>query len=168
VRVNVQRATRQRGLPRNADFVRWANAALVGAGIPLNACSCVTIRLVDEAESESLNGAFRKIHKPTNVLAFEGTGICAANDGDETELGDLVICAGVVLKEAHDQAKTAMAHFAHMTVHGCLHLAGYDHIDDAQAAGMERLEQQLMAELGFPDPYNDASDAAGMTKLQGN
>jgi probable rRNA maturation factor len=155
VRVTLQLATKLPGIPGQSEFTLWANRAMARAGIPLKQGSCVTIRLVDAAESQGLNTTFRNVPKPTNVLAFEAGPPSPATVSDETELGDLVICAAVVLQEAHEQAKDVGAHFAHMTIHGCLHLAGYDHIDDAEAEAMESLERQLMVELGFTDPYRD-------------
>ncbi len=155
VRVTLQLATASAGLPAEHEFAAWANRALARAGIPLTAGSCVTIRLVDEQESQVLNSTFRNVPKPTNVLAFPAGPVDSAVVDDDAELGDLVICASVVMQEARDQAKTVAAHFAHMTIHGCLHLAGYDHMDDAQAAEMESLEQQVMASLGFSDPYGN-------------
>lgn len=153
VRVTLQIATESQGLPGEADFSRWAGRALTASRIPLTAHSCVTIRIVDEQESQTLNTTFRDVTKPTNVLAFPAGPVDPAVVDDDAELGDLVICAAVVKDEARDQEKDVIAHFAHMTVHGCLHLAGYDHMDDVQAAEMEALEIQIMGSLGFPDPY---------------
>jgi probable rRNA maturation factor len=91
------------------------------------------------------------------VLAFPAAeSICP--DPEEVELGDLAICAQVVLREAEEQSKPAAAHFAHMTVHGVLHLVGYDHTDGSEADEMEALERQVMADLGYPDPYRDSGN----------
>lgn len=158
VRVELQLATELPDLPAASDFTRWANRAFARADMALKPGSCVTIRLVDEAESQTLNGTFRHVHKPTNVLAFPVGPMNAAVAGDEAELGDLAICAAVVMREAREQSKTVTAHFAHMTIHGCLHLAGFDHMDDIQAAEMESLEEQAMADLGFPAPYGHDED----------
>ena len=154
VRVTLQIATESRGLPGEEDFGCWAGRTLNSSGIPLTARSCVTIRIVDEQESQTLNTSFRNVPKPTNVLAFPAGPVDPAVVDDDEELGDLVICAPVVIDEAREQEKAVAAHFAHMTVHGCLHLAGYDHIDDAQAVEMEALEIQIMTSLGFPNPYS--------------
>lgn len=154
VRINLQVATESPGLPGEENFSAWASSALNASDIPLTPRSCVTIRIVDEHESQVLNTSFRNVPKPTNVLAFPAGPINPAVVDDDEELGDLVICAAVVLEEAREQEKDVAAHFAHMTVHGCLHLTGYDHVDDAQATAMEALEVQIMASLGFPNPYS--------------
>lgn len=115
----------------------------------------ITIRLVDEAESQMLNHTYRGKDKPTNVLSFPfGHDELDVNDDIEIPiLGDLVICQQVVEREALEQHKPLMAHWAHMIVHGCLHLLGYDHIDDAEAEEMESIEIEIMQQLGFDDPY---------------
>ena len=110
----------------------------------------MTVRIVDEAESHELNLNYRGKDRPTNVLSFPFE--CP----DEVELpllGDLVICRQVVEREAQEQDKPVMAHWAHMVVHGSLHLLGYDHIEDDEAEEMESLEAQIMTGLGFADPY---------------
>jgi len=162
VQVTVQLATAANDLPNERDFELWANRALSSATIPRSQHSCVTIRLVDEQESQHLNATFRNVPKPTNVLAFAAGPTDPAIPTDETEIGDLAICVAVVVREAREQHKTVQAHFAHLTIHGCLHLAGYDHMDDAQAAVMESLEQQVMADLGFPDPYGNDGQISGI------
>mgnify|MGYP003530256957 FL=1 len=118
-----------------------------------SADSELTIRLVDEAEGRELNHTWRHKDYATNVLSFPAD----IPDGllDIPLLGDLVICVPVVEREADEQAKTSEAHWAHLVIHGCLHLLGYDHIDDDEAEEMESLEQNLLAELGHPDPYAD-------------
>ena len=110
----------------------------------------MTVRIVDEAESHDLNLTYRGKDRPTNVLSFPFE--CP----DEVELpllGDLVICRQVVEREAIEQEKPLMAHWAHMIVHGSLHLLGYDHIEDDEAEEMESLETEIMQGLGFADPY---------------
>ena len=110
----------------------------------------VTVRLVTTEESHSLNHQYRGKDKPTNVLSFP----FEAPPGLEMPLlGDLVICADVVKKEAEEQNKALIAHWAHMIVHGCLHLQGYDHINDTDAEEMEALEINTLAQLGFSNPY---------------
>lgn len=144
----VQRRVSPRGVPSATALRGWALAALGGREGEL------TIRIVDEVESHELNHRYRSKDKPTNVLSFpyedEGFGL------DETEapmIGDLVICAAVVEREASEQGKTLRAHWAHMVVHGCLHLCGYDHENDSDAEQMERREREILAGQGFPDPY---------------
>jgi probable rRNA maturation factor len=133
-------------LPSEAALLRWAQAALP-SGAPSPG---LVIRVVDEDESLELNSQYRGKDKPTNVLSFpfevpEGV--------DMNHLGDLVICAGVVNREAVEQGKPADHHWAHMVVHGVLHLRGYDHLTGAQADEMESLEKQMLEGLGIPDPY---------------
>ncbi len=136
----------EQDLPQAADIQRWLDAAI----LPSQEIGEVTVRIVDEAESQSLNRDYRGKDKPTNVLSFP----FEAPPGIELELlGDLVICRQVVEKEANEQQKPLQAHWAHMVVHGSLHLLGYDHIEDDEALEMESLETQIMQNLGFEDPY---------------
>lgn len=139
-------------LPSGADFVRWIGAALAGAGYqpPAGLPTEITLRIVDRDESQTLNRTYRGKDKPTNVLSFPF-------DGPEgiplALLGDLVICAPVVAQESQEQNKTTQAHWAHLVIHGTLHLLGFDHIEDDEAAEMEALEVQILAGLGIADPY---------------
>ena len=143
--LDIQRATDLPGQPDDDCFIRWAGLALHDKpGHEL------TIRLVDAEESQALNREYRQRDYPTNVLSFPAD---LPPELDIPLLGDLVICVPVVLREAAEQSKTPEAHWAHMVIHGCLHLVGYDHIEDAEAEVMETLETRLLAELGFPDPY---------------
>jgi probable rRNA maturation factor len=154
--VEVQVATNTPDIPSEQKFGYWVNCAMKHAKLPANEKFCVTIRIVDADESQALNSSFRDIPRPTNVLAFPVAGTWFEADAEDgAELGDLAICAPVVVREAAEQSKSLEAHFAHMTVHGSLHLAGFDHLTDQQADEMESLEKQLMAGLGFPDPYQD-------------
>ena len=135
----VQYACRREGLPLRADFARWARAALLGGGQ-------VAIRLVDEQEGRTLNSEYRGKGHATNVLSFPY----------ETEpllMGDLVICPTVVAREAAEQGKPLAAHYAHLTVHGMLHLRGWDHENEGDAQAMEDEERKILAALGYPDPY---------------
>ena len=134
------------GLPTAEQIEQWATAAVQPQSDEVE----MTVRIVDEAESHELNLNYRGKDRPTNVLSFPFE--CP----DEVELpllGDLVICRQVVEREAQEQDKPLMAHWAHMVVHGSLHLLGYDHIEDDEAEEMESLETQIMTELGFADPY---------------
>ena len=134
------------GLPTVEQIEQWATAAVQPQSDEVE----MTERIVDEAESHELNLNYRGKDRPTNVLSFPFE--CP----DEVELpllGDLVICRQVVEREAQEQEKPLMAHWAHMVVHGSLHLLGYDHIEDDEAEEMESLETQIMTELGFADPY---------------
>ena len=145
--VDLQIATENiEGLPTEEQIVQWATAAVQPEGDEVE----MTVRIVDEAESHDLNLTYRGKDRPTNVLSFPFE--CP----DEVELpllGDLVICRQVVEREAAEQGKPLMAHWAHMVVHGSLHLLGYDHIEDDEAEEMESLETQIMQGLGFDDPY---------------
>ncbi|HHF3644937.1 rRNA maturation RNase YbeY [Haemophilus influenzae] len=145
--VDLQIATENiEGLPTEEQIVQWATAAVQPEGNEVE----MTVRIVDEAESHELNLTYRGKDRPTNVLSFPFE--CP----DEVELpllGDLVICRQVVEREAVEQDKPLMAHWAHMVVHGSLHLLGYDHIEDDEAEEMESLETQIMQGLGFDDPY---------------
>ncbi|MCG7587438.1 rRNA maturation RNase YbeY [Photobacterium sp. OFAV2-7] len=145
--LDLQYATEsQEGMPSEADFQQWLNAAIT----PFQADAEVTVRLVDDAESHALNHEYRGKDKPTNVLSFP----FEAPPGVELDLlGDLIICRQVVEKEAKEQDKPLNAHWAHMVVHGSLHLLGYDHIDDDEAEEMESLETEIMENMGFTDPY---------------
>ena len=134
------------GLPTAEEIEQWAAAAVQPQSDEVE----MTVRIVDEAESHELNLNYRGKDRPTNVLSFPFE--CP----DEVELpllGDLVICRQVVEREAQEQDKSLMAHWAHMVVHGSLHLLGYDHIEDDEAEEMESLETQIMTGLGFADPY---------------
>ena len=134
------------GLPTTEQIEQWATAAVQPQSDEVE----MTVRIVDEAESHELNLNYRGKDRPTNVLSFPFE--CP----DEVELpllGDLVICRQVVEREAQEQDKPVMAHWAHMVVHGSLHLLGYDHIEDDEAEEMESLETQIMTGLGFADPY---------------
>lgn len=134
-------------VPSKKQFNEWAQTALVERGDELTELS---IRLVNEDESQDLNNTYRHKNKPTNVLSFPFEN----PPGIELPLiGDLVICAQVVRREAKEQNKEEIAHWAHMVVHGCLHLLGYDHIEDDEAEIMENLERRILLQLGFDDPY---------------
>jgi probable rRNA maturation factor len=135
----VQRAVAARSVPATAQLRRWAMAALG------RRADEVTLRIVGPAESRALNRRYRKKDKPTNVLSFPYD--------DPGLLGDIVICAAVVNREAREQGKRREAHWAHMVVHGVLHLLGFDHIRPADAKVMERRERAILARLSFPDPY---------------
>ena len=145
--IDLQIATENlEGLPTEDQIVQWATAAVQPEGDEVE----MTVRIVDEPESHELNLTYRGKDRPTNVLSFPFE--CP----DEVELpllGDLVICRQVVEREAAEQEKPLMAHWAHMVVHGSLHLLGYDHIEDDEAEEMESLETQIMQGLGFDDPY---------------
>ncbi len=144
--LDLQIATTAINIPSEASLLRVLSAAVS----PFQEEAEVTIRIVDEAESQQLNFDYREKDKPTNVLSFP----FQAPPGIELPLlGDLVICAQVVAREAEEQNKPLEAHWAHMVVHGSLHLLGFDHINDADAEEMEAEEVQILQDLGYANPY---------------
>jgi probable rRNA maturation factor len=150
-------AARRPWVPARAAFLRWAGGALavglaggLGAARARARAAVLSVRIVGEARSRALNLRYRHKDRPTNVLSFEGAGLMP--DG-RNFLGELVICAPVVAREARSQGKTPPAHWAHMTVHGVLHLLGFDHEHAAEAAKMAAREIQILDRLGFSNPY---------------
>lgn len=135
-------------LPNEQQFQHWLTSAVS----LFQPDAEVTIRVVEPDESQQLNNQYRGKDKPTNVLSFP----FEVPPGVELNLlGDLVICKSVVEYEADQQNKSLDAHWAHMVVHGALHLLGYDHIEDSEAEEMESLEREIIQKLGFDDPYKD-------------
>ena len=135
----VQYATTESDVPARPQFRRWVKAALMQPAE-------ITLRLVDENEGRELNRDFRDKDYATNVLTF-------VYDDTEPLSGDIVLCAPIINREAEQQCKNRIAHYAHLTIHGILHLQGYDHIEDTDAIEMERLETQILNKLGYRDPY---------------
>lgn len=153
LQLDLQLACEGADVPAETDLVRWISAALDTAGWrpPAGLPTELTVRVVDNDESRTLNHTWRGKDKPTNVLSFP----FEAPEGIPLALlGDMVICAPLVAQEAQEQDKTGQAHWAHLVVHGTLHLLGFDHIEDDEAAEMEALEVQILAQLGFADPYD--------------
>ncbi len=145
--VDIQVATDTEYLPDEADLRHWLSACLPRDRLD----SEITVRIVGPLESQTLNARYRDQPKPTNILSFP------ADIPPELQiafLGDLVVCAAIVESEAVTQGKTLKAHWAHMIVHGTLHLLGYDHVEDSEAVEMEALETRILAALGFAAPYN--------------
>jgi len=149
--VSIQRVSKAPGIP-SAAYLRDCARRVFGTR-----AGELVIRIVDEAESAELNERYRGKAGPTNVLAFpaDETDIPGVELGadDAVPLGDLLICAAVVAREAREQGKDPKAHWAHMVIHGCLHLTGFDHETVAEAAAMEARERELLAGLGIADPY---------------
>ena len=139
-------------IPPPKAFENWVAAALSGRA----ESGELTIRVVGTAEGTALNESFRHRSGPTNVLAFP---MDKSPESDLPLLGDLVICAPLVLQEAREQQKAPLAHWAHLTVHGTLHLLGYDHDESGEAEIMEGLEAEILSGLGFPDPYAGEKEA---------
>ncbi len=141
--LHLQVVSRAARVPTPAQIRRWARAALGRSGD-------ITVRIVGEAEARVLNRRYRGRDQATNVLAFPYASSRRAVHGD------IVLCAPVIAREALAQGKTLEAHFAHLTVHGLLHLQGHEHAGRREAARMESLEKRLLAKLGYPDPYASA------------
>lgn len=141
--------TNHKDLPTEADFERWLKLAMEGRRLRAEVC----IRIVTDEESRELNRTWRGKDSSTNVLSFP----FEAPPGVPTDLiGDLAICADVVAREAQEQNKPLLHHWAHMVIHGLLHLIGFDHINDIDAEEMEALEINLLAQLGISNPYLSA------------
>ena len=162
VLLHVERACPAADLPDDALLTRWVQVALAHAdGAPADAAE-LSLRIVDDAEGAALNTRYRGKPGPTNVLSFPfepPPGLPPeAAAAFSAELGDLVICAPVLRREAAEQGKSLTAHTAHLVVHGTLHLIGYDHLESADAAAMETLETVILGALGFPPPYGVATD----------
>jgi probable rRNA maturation factor len=147
--LEVQRAVEDDGeQPDDESFRRWVETVLVQHPEPVE----LVIRLVDEAESRQLNHTYRGKESPTNVLSFPFE---APPEVATPLLGDLVICVPVVAREAREQGKALEYHWAHMVIHGLLHLLGYDHQTDEEAQLMESRERELLRQLHFPSSYNE-------------
>jgi probable rRNA maturation factor len=157
VLVDVQRACEDDTIPDAETVDAWVTRAVDAASVPNDVE--VSVRIVDEDEIRNLNRDYRDKDKATNVLSFPAGPLAGLPDDAPALLGDIVICAGVVVTEAAVQGKTVAAHWAHMLVHGTLHLLGFDHEDDAEAAAMEALETRVLTAHGLPDPYG----ASGQT-----
>jgi probable rRNA maturation factor len=143
----------QQDVPDDAQIQRWVNAAVNGVE-PKPLAEQVTVRIVERAEISQLNKQYRQKSGPTNVLSFPCEPVPGLPAEAAEELGDVVVCAAVVADEAVEQNKGLTAHWAHMIVHGTLHLMGFDHLNDSEAEEMESLEIVILAELGFTDPYS--------------
>jgi probable rRNA maturation factor len=146
--LEIQYATRLRSLPSADEFRSWVTAALAGRRDEAE----LAIRLVDDEESRQLNHKYRGKDQSTNVLSFPAD---VPVEVASPLLGDLVICAPVVLRESEEQGKTANAHWAHLVVHGVLHLLGYDHQNTNEASTMESLEKEILFGMNLPDPYKE-------------
>lgn len=149
IELDLQLVSEEPYIPDASLFEKWCEVAIT----PYQEYAELTIRIVDESEGLELNAIYRHKDYATNVLSFPSElpeGIL-----DVPLLGDLVICAPVVTKEAEQQQKSLEAHWAHLVTHGCLHLLGFDHEEQQDAIEMETLEQQFLMQQGYPDPYQD-------------
>lgn len=152
VKLDYQNATTEQQIPSEKQCFDWLCQFLP----EFQEVSELTIRIVDEQESQQLNLQYRGKDKPTNVLSFPSeVPEFITEEMEFPLLGDLIVCAQVVNREFEQQNKTFEAHWAHMLLHGSLHLLGYDHIEDDEAEEMESLEQEILQKMGFPNPYND-------------
>ena len=150
--LEVQRATKSASVPDDDQFQLWVDAALTGKSSSFT----LTIRIVDEAEAQRFNRDYRNKDYATNVLSFPAElpeGLPAVIR--QSQLGDLLICAPVVAREAIEQRRQDADHWAHLTIHGVLHLLGYDHEQADETLVMESLETEILAKLGISDPYMD-------------
>ncbi len=148
VAVVLQNASGESALPSGEQFSRWVTTALED-----KVSGEVAVRVVNRAESRALNHTYRGQNRPTNVLAFPAGPLEVALPVEESAVGDLVICAPVVRDQARSKGISEEAHWAHMVVHGCLHLLGWDHQTDDQARAMQAREGELLISLGYADPY---------------
>jgi len=149
--VDVQVASDAAGIPTSDDIREWIERTVAAADPDRDAD--VSVRIVDEQEMRALNRDYREQDKPTNVLAFPAGDTGFVPPGEMPLLGDIVVCAAVVAREADEQGKPPGHHWSHMLVHGTLHLLGHDHVTDPQAQAMEALERQILDSLGIADPY---------------
>jgi probable rRNA maturation factor len=149
--VDVQIATDAEGIPPPGEIRRWVEHA--ASNELRDTDHEISVRVVDEDEMRTLNCGYRGQDKTTNVLSFPAGDIAGLPQGISLMLGDIVVCAAVVEREAAEQGKTATDHWGHMLVHGVLHLLGYDHETVSDAEKMEGLEREILAELGIADPY---------------
>ncbi len=150
--IDIESNSQSQLIPALADLERWISAALLNQEFE---DAEVSVYIVDEDEGKELNAQYRGKDYPTNVLSFPAD---IAEEVGVPLLGDLVVCAPVVEREAQEQGKTLHAHWAHMLIHGTLHLLGYDHIEDDEADAMETLETQIVTGLGYPAPYQDITE----------
>ncbi len=151
ITIELQCASQAKNIPEEQEFYRWVSAVLANRQPQAE----VVIRVVDELESAHLNKTYRNKPGATNVLSFPFE---APEQVELQLLGDLVLCAPVIENESIQQHKTMESHWAHMTVHGVLHLLGYDHLQNDQAAIMEDLETEILTAMGYRPPYADATE----------
>ncbi len=158
VHVEVDVACDHSSTPATASIESWVTRAIAGAGLKPDKHLEVSVRVVDSDEIRTLNRDYRHRNNPTNVLSFPTGDIAGLPDEAGRVLGDIVACAPVIAKEATDQGKAPVDHWAHMIVHGTLHLLGYEHQEEGEAAAMEALEVTILAGLGVGDPYAEQTD----------
>jgi probable rRNA maturation factor len=153
VTADIQVACDDPDIPRDADIQTWITAAITQSGRQPAGDVDVAVRVVDADEIRTLNRLYRDKDKPTNVLSFPAGNMDGLPEEAGVQLGDVVVCAAIVATEAGEQGKETRDHWAHMIVHGTLHLLGFDHENDAEAIEMEALEAQILASQNVTDPY---------------
>lgn len=159
--VEIQRQVELDGIPDDESLRKYAEAALDQSAMDNPAQAGICIRVVDEAEGRALNLQWRGKDYATNVLSFPGSVPPGVPPGEVPEMmGDIVLCAPVVAREAQAGGKPLAHHWAHLVVHGVLHLRGFDHIEQPSASLMEQRERDLLAGLDIPDPYTDDNGSA--------
>ena len=156
--VDVQFACNDTGIPAETDIQDWVEFAASKSGRLPDSDADIAVRVVDAAEIQTLNKRYREKDMPTNVLSFPAGQIDGLPSDAVRQLGDIVVCAPVVSEEAAQQGKSLGDHWAHMLVHGVLHLLGYDHENNADADEMERLETAILKDRGIANPYASTQD----------
>ena len=153
IHIDLQNTIDSQSLPKINQIQTWLLTALKKINAKFEQPE-ITIRVVSLEESQQLNSTYRNKDKPTNILSFpfEAPEMIPVEELDEL-LGDLVVCEQIVIEEANSQNKTIESHWAHILIHGLLHLQGFDHLEDQQAEQMESIEIEILSELGFPNPY---------------
>jgi probable rRNA maturation factor len=154
VHVDVELMSDLASLPSAGEIAQWVGRTIAATGS--DAGLEVSVRVVDDTEMQSLNRKFRGQDKATNVLSFPAVDMKGLPSEAEKPLGDIVVCAAVVGAEAERQGKSLNDHWAHMLIHGTLHLLGFDHVRDADADAMERLEVRILEEFGIGNPYKES------------
>jgi len=152
ISVDLQVACQVESVPQETEVQSWLDQAYLAGRPDASRSYDVSVRIVDEDESRTLNQQYRQQDKATNVLAFPAA-MPGLPDDESDLLGDLVICGPLVEQEAREQGKSAAGHWGHLLVHGMLHLLGYDHKSSSEAAEMETLEKSILADRGYEDPY---------------
>lgn len=147
IKINLQIVTKNKYIPNKKNFINWLAVASKIIPPPENKNE-INIRLIDEPESAALNKNYRNINKPTNILSFA----YQPDVNDDNLLGDLAICAPIVIQQAQ-QHKLPLAHWAHIVIHGYLHLLGLEHQNTEETKKMEQLEIEILCKLGYPNPY---------------
>jgi probable rRNA maturation factor len=148
--LTLQNPAGQKKVPKKKKFEEWVTGVLKEMDHTKTEHSEIVIRIVNKEESATLNYSFRKKNGPTNILSFTYD---THEEPYSNSLGDLAICAEIVMEEAETQKKDVQAHWAHLTIHGTLHLLGYDHERESDAIEMEQLETKILFKLGYPNPY---------------